>query len=326
MNRAKRESSARAPARWSAWVAGVLVQRDLGWRVLFSWVFHRGSAPGLLLGLVGCAHLRPVDEGVVYRQEKPSDSELRLTLEEKSIRTVVNLDGFAPEANWYQSLRAVCAGADVQVVDLSLDGAHLEREEMIRLLETMRGAAKPVLLYSRVGHSGFAAGFYRLVVLEESHAAARGELAPWQWQVLPVDRWKGPDRFLAEWRDDETFFTNYQVSEQARPPIVAPDRFLADVGRTQATVTASKPLPRAKTWWQDWLARQDHASLFRVSDYRGYQESTFVRDYKTVIVDGPVSRGPVLVGRATRRPAHRPTSSTDVAPGPTLGLPVAAAD
>ncbi|MFO0946874.1 MAG: hypothetical protein U1D30_13170 [Planctomycetota bacterium] len=168
--------------------------------------------------LAGCASVRPVDQGAVYRAEGLSKTQLEQTIKDHQIRTIVNVRGFVPEAQWYKEQAEICKQQNIKQVDVQLAKGDPRREEVIELLETFKSAEKPILVVGNRGSSdvGFASGLYRIAILNQPKDKARGELPFWQSERLEGFGVGNKDRFLYEWRDEREFYEKYQVDESRR--------------------------------------------------------------------------------------------------------------
>ena len=162
-----------------------------------------------LISIAGCASVRTVDEGVMYRSGQLSPAQMEAAIDQYNIRTVLNLRGFEPDQPWYQQQWEVCRQHNVRQVDLKLDPAAPNPQEVARLLETLRSSPKPMLMHSRFssGQVGWTAAVYRLAIRGESKDAARQELAIWQSRHIPIDRLRRPDEFLEDWTDEEYYLS-----------------------------------------------------------------------------------------------------------------------
>lgn len=171
----------------------------------------------------GCATVRPVEPGTVYRAEGLSTSQFEQAVKDNQIRTVVNLRGFDPNARWYKEQVEVCKQLQVKQVDVELAKGDPRREEVIQLLETFKAAEKPILVTGdrRSSDVGFASGLYRIAVLNQPKDQARAELPFWQSERLEAFGVGRHDRFLYEWRDEREFYEKYQLAETRRQPRAA---------------------------------------------------------------------------------------------------------
>jgi hypothetical protein len=164
--------------------------------------------------LCGCAAVRPIRDGAVYRATPLATAQLESSIRNHSIQTVVNLNGFEPNRGWYRRQMEICRRHGAELVDLTINPYGPDRHEIIELLDAFRTRRQPILVVQRppAAELGFAAALYRLAVLEEPKGQARRELAWWQNHRLPVARLSTLDQFLFEWRGEPEFYATYQVN------------------------------------------------------------------------------------------------------------------
>jgi hypothetical protein len=261
--------------------------------------------------LLGCAAVQPVEQGAVYRATSLTGPQLEETIREHQIRTVVNLAGCQPHRVWYHECYDASQRAGVGQLDLTIDPRGPDRAELIELLEVYRAAPRPLLLVGRYPGDdvGFAAGFYRLAVAGANSDAARRELPFWQSHRWPIERLSALDRVLVEWRGEADFHRNYQIAEANPNPLVSSAGF-SDRAVREEPSSWRHVRKNAETVAADALGST--ASAYAVRAHRKIEVGTVLRDYSAVIIDGPVSKGPIVAGR-THSPAvtenrRRPTA------------------
>ncbi len=121
-----------------------------------------------------------IEAGRAYRSGQLSPETLRATIERYGIRTVVNLRGANPNADWYEQERAACAAAGVKMVDVRLHAnAMPERDDLLLLFDTFKSADGPLLMHCAGGadRTGSGAAIWRMTVRGEPAAAAARELS-----------------------------------------------------------------------------------------------------------------------------------------------------
>lgn len=187
-----------------------------------------------LLAATGCASVRTVDDGALYRSGQLSGKQLEHVIRTHGIKTVVNLRGIQPDRSWYRDELEVCRRNNVEMIDVALDSGVPERGEVAALLDAYHHAPRPILVHSwsSQGSVGLASGLYRAVVREEPPDQARRELAWWQSSRLPTRFLPGSmsvhDRFLAEWQGERDFFATYQLAGRDELPELS-DRSFASL-------------------------------------------------------------------------------------------------
>lgn len=226
----------------------------------------------LLLLPLGCASLRTVDDGRLYRSGQLTARQLERAIADRGIQTVVNLRGPQPAARWYQAEQEVCRRTGVRMIDVVLDTTAPERGEVAALLDAYHKADSPILVHSwsRYGSVGLASGLYRASILGESNDAARKELAPWMSARWPIRSLSEHDRFLKEWQGERDFFATYQLEGREDLPDLEPERTLALRPAQQSPSLApapgsSLPLPAPALKWFDAGTVATHSGKSRRS-------------------------------------------------------------
>ena len=169
---------------------------------------RRVIAAGLLLAVLGCAHLadnfQVVEQGRFYRSGQMSDRELGAAFRKYDIRTVLNLRGVHPEEAWYRQEVAACAAGGVAHVDLAWSKNHLpEPASLARFVALCSQAETPILVHCQGGthRTGVASACY-VIDRGGSVDAARDQLgilfgnAPigrlldlYEGSALPFSQW-----------------------------------------------------------------------------------------------------------------------------------------
>lgn len=169
---------------------------------------------------VGCASVRSVDDGRLYRSGQLTQHQLEEVVRDKGIRTVINLRGADPDRRWYQEQQEVCQRLGVRQIDLAMDERAPDRQEVTALLDAYRDAPRPILVHSwsSAGSVGLASGLYRTTVMGESSEVARKELSPWMTFRLPWSRGSAHDQFLSEWQGERAFHESYQLADRRDLP------------------------------------------------------------------------------------------------------------
>ena len=111
-------------------------------------------------------------------------------LRDYGIRTVVNLRGEDPNADWHQSESAICAELGVELVNIRMSASELpSRETLLLLYDTFQTADYPILIHCKAGadRTGAASAIWRMVILGDDNAAAAAELAPCYGHMIGVN-------------------------------------------------------------------------------------------------------------------------------------------
>lgn len=130
------------------------------------------------LRLTGNIH--EVEPGRVYRSGQLWPSQLASLLQEKGIRTVINLRGENPGRDWYDDEIRVTTAAGVRHVSLPMSANVEPSEELLaRLIATLGSAQQPMLIHCEAGadRSGLASALYKLINKGEEPAEADRQLS-----------------------------------------------------------------------------------------------------------------------------------------------------
>lgn len=118
--------------------------------------------------------------GEVYRSNQPTPDRLAAYVADHGIRTVLNLRGASPGADWYEAERKAAADLGLTLIDLPLSaGRELTRDQAETLLATLRDAPKPLLIHCRSGsdRTGLAAVVYQAMVARIDEETAERQLS-----------------------------------------------------------------------------------------------------------------------------------------------------
>ena len=93
-----------------------------------------------------------VVEGELYRSAQLSPSQLKASISEKQIASVINLRGAEPNEGWWLRETASCKEAGVTHHDFAWTNRNPpSREELYDFIETCRNTPKPLLVHCRSG-------------------------------------------------------------------------------------------------------------------------------------------------------------------------------
>lgn len=112
-----------------------------------------------------------VEEGKLYRSAQLNPRELSDVVKQRGIRTIINLMGSAPGANWYEHEHATAAHHNIAIHDLTWYIDHLpDPAELRRLLQLYEQAEKPLLIHCREGadRTGECAAIWKLHMQQAS--------------------------------------------------------------------------------------------------------------------------------------------------------------
>ncbi|MGG7517684.1 fused DSP-PTPase phosphatase/NAD kinase-like protein [Allorhizobium undicola] len=167
-------------------------------------------AAGLLLCLVVSAgylgylrltgNFNTVIEGEVYRSAQPTPAMLKSYMARYHIRSVINLRGANPGRPWYDAEVSAASELGLAHVDFRISARkELSKDQVMRLIEIMKTAPKPMLIHCQAGadRSGLASALYVAAVAGQGEAAAERQLSL-LFGHLPLP-------FIAEAAMDRTF-------------------------------------------------------------------------------------------------------------------------
>jgi protein tyrosine/serine phosphatase len=138
----------------------------------------------LALGLGGCRihkNFHVVQEGEIYRSAQLTGEEFRLAIDQVGIKTVINLRG-KNDAEWYSEESETLRSEGVQLIDISMSAKRFpHRDDLIRLLDAFRTAARPILIHCKAGadRTGEAVALYQMEYLGKSKREALKSLSPY---------------------------------------------------------------------------------------------------------------------------------------------------
>lgn len=102
----------------------------------------------------------------LYRSAQLDGDTLQALINDKNIRTIVNLRGAHPNERWYAMEHSIAEGNGIDYVPLSISSqSEPDMATMMRLATILRNAPKPILVHCRGGadRAGLASAIYQLV-------------------------------------------------------------------------------------------------------------------------------------------------------------------
>jgi hypothetical protein len=156
-------------------------------------VWSLGTAAVFALLVWGYLSLRAnfhvVTAGEIYRSAQPSVADLRETVEDYRIRSIVNLRGSNPEDGWYRREVAASRALQLRHYDVSLRARELPRiGDLLRLLEVLETAPRPLLIHCEQGadRSGFASAVALILDQDAGLERVRRQFS-WRYLVYAKD-------------------------------------------------------------------------------------------------------------------------------------------
>ncbi len=153
-----------------------------------------------------------VVNGELYRSGQLSPAQLEQQLRDDHIRSIVNLRGAAPGADWYEGEVAIAAAHGVAHSDVDLaSNTPLDLGQMEALVELLRRQPKPLLIHCLGGadRTGLAVALYRYAVRSEPAAQAA--------EALSLRYGHFPYLFRAEVGAMDVSFRRYITAHPAGP-------------------------------------------------------------------------------------------------------------
>jgi len=118
--------------------------------------------------------------GQCYRSAQPNPAFARELVENRGIRTIVNLRGDNVGKDWYDAERAAATSLGVPMIDIPLSSNCPPRTAQFRqLIDVMDRAPKPILLHCHSGsdRTGLASMMYLLLQSDSTLGAARAQIS-----------------------------------------------------------------------------------------------------------------------------------------------------
>jgi protein tyrosine/serine phosphatase len=164
------------------------------------------AAGGLALGMAAAAlgaeqlagNLHEVVPGVMFRSGQLGAERLGRVAEAYGIRSVLNLRGPAPGAEWYEAERRATDAAGIEHADFAMSSREiLSEERAAALIALMRDLPKPILIHCEHGsdRSGLASALFLAAIAGQGEEAAEAQLSlafghfsvPWLSGAWPMD-------------------------------------------------------------------------------------------------------------------------------------------
>lgn len=148
------------------------------------------------LQLTGNFH--PVIDGTLYRSAQPDPAALEQYARDYGIRTVVNLRGSNPDADWYRAELVASQRLGLTHVDFPMSARReLTREQAEELVALLARAERPILIHCQAGadRSGLAAALYVAAVAGGGEEEAERQISLRYGHIsLPIAKTFAMDR------------------------------------------------------------------------------------------------------------------------------------
>jgi protein tyrosine phosphatase (PTP) superfamily phosphohydrolase (DUF442 family) len=135
-----------------------------------------------------------VIKGRIYRSAQLSSSGLQKLIEEKGIRTIINLRGGFKDSEWHVKEREIAEKNSVRLYDIALSPHNLPEYSAIQLiLDVLSRSERPVLIHCRRGadRTGLVSAL-ALAIEQDAPFAELKKQFSWRYGVFPFYRSIGP--------------------------------------------------------------------------------------------------------------------------------------
>ena len=125
-------------------------------------------------------NVHTVDPDRVYRSAQLGPAALQRLIGDRHIRSIINLRGAHPDAQWYRDETLVAAENGVEEISFAISANEQPSLATLRRIEAaMRAAPKPLLIHCRGGadRSGLASAIYDYAVAGRTADVASGQLS-----------------------------------------------------------------------------------------------------------------------------------------------------
>ncbi|MDE3052343.1 MAG: tyrosine-protein phosphatase [Gemmatimonadota bacterium] len=125
-------------------------------------------------------NIRTVEPGQLYRSAQLDSAQFARVIKQDGIRTIINLRGAHPKAEWYETELAVSAAFGVAHVDYGISAEHpVSARQIGEILALLRTSPKPILVHCQGGadRSGLVAALYEAEIMGKPPAVADDQLA-----------------------------------------------------------------------------------------------------------------------------------------------------
>jgi hypothetical protein len=148
-----------------------------------------------------------IQNGAAYRSKQPTADELSSYIDKYDIKTIINLRGKQPNAEWWQKQNAIAQQHNVKLIDIPIKGHKTVKPEQLRQIILALDEDPALLIHCRQGRdrSGLGAALYQIEKMGYPLSEAEEQLAmtPFGhiWFFYPKIR--RLVRMWAHWRIDE---------------------------------------------------------------------------------------------------------------------------
>lgn len=119
--------------------------------------------------------------GEFYRAAQLSPESLADRVQRYKIRTIINLRGTQPDAEWYREESQVARLTDAKLIDFPMSATRqMTRDQAMKLVTLMKDAPKPILVHCKTGadRTGLVSVIYANQVAGIDEEEAEQQLTP----------------------------------------------------------------------------------------------------------------------------------------------------
>jgi len=161
--------------------------------------------------LIHTDNFHTVVAGELYRSAQPEPEEIAAWQKRYGIKTIINLQGPHPYADWYREEKATAESLGIKLIDYQMSASRdVKAKQVNEILDILAKAQRPILVHCRNGadRSGLVSAFYVAAIAKGSEFFAELQLTPFFGHL--------PFAFLRSYAMDRSF-------EAAEPRLGFPD-------------------------------------------------------------------------------------------------------
>jgi len=158
----------------------------------------------------GCTNFHEVTPGALYRSRQLSGSQFDHFIKKYKIKTVINLRGASPDAQWYQNEMKTMQTDSVAHLDFSLSAVrYVQPQKIDSIIGVAASGTKPVLVHCQGGadRSGLFCAAWKLKIEGASIEKASKQLS-FVYGHIPFFIWGRTEAMDSSFRDYSRFLSN----------------------------------------------------------------------------------------------------------------------
>ena len=161
-------------------------------------------------GVLG-SNFHEIDPGRYYRSAQLSEKKLDHYMQKHGIKTVINLRGARPGADWYDEEVQVVEKNQGVLIDIGMSARRLpHRKDLMTLLEAFEKAERPILVHCQAGadRTGEASAIYQMLYMGKTKKQALKML---RLKYHHVEMFKPAKKYFIKkvWTDVDDMIENY---------------------------------------------------------------------------------------------------------------------